>query len=292
MYSLQSNFKQLLNEALHPIIIPLRLTVRLSEQLFKVTLERVHVEHPPIEYQCYEIYLRGTVMQWTVHISAIFLECMYTLMSLFFNTARNPQMRQLGLPRSDQNDVAKINKHIDNLNFDFVLLVEYFDECIVLLKRKLCWDFESILHMKLRVMIDRKVHKSRIMKSKSYLNLHDLEATKTMLHNRYKNFSQADYILYERMNASFWTDYNKESDISDEVQHFKSVQKKVADFCALDPTLKMLNFNVSRFLEKFNPNSSQKLTLPKSKWNEAMTIHISHCLLYQANDNILRKIFK
>ncbi len=198
-------------------------------------------------------------------------------------------MRQLGLPRTDQDDEKKINEHIDKLNFDFVLLVEHFDECLVLLRRKLCWDFQSILYMKLRVVKDRRVHILSRIYERSYPNL---ERTKAMLHNSYKNWSRADYILYERMNTSVWTDYNKEQDISEEVQYFKSVQQKVEDFCGDDPTFKLLDTNVPLFVQKFNPKSSQKLNIAQSKWHKAFTLDASQCLLYKANDNILRKLFK
>ena len=198
-------------------------------------------------------------------------------------------MRQLGLPRTDQDDEKKINEHIDKLNFDFVILTEHFDECLVLLRRKLCWDFQSILYMKLRVAKDRRVHiLSRIYK-KSYPNL---EKTKAMLHESYKNWSRADYILYERMNTTFWANYNKEKDISEEVEYFKSVQKKVEYFCGNDPSLKLLNTNVSLFIQKFNPKSSLKLKFEQNKWHEAFSLDSSQCLLYKANDNTLRKLFK
>ena len=41
---------------------------------------------------------------------------------------------------------------------DFVLITEYMDESLVLLKRKWCWDMEDILYLPAKV---RTVHRGR-----------------------------------------------------------------------------------------------------------------------------------
>ena len=44
-----------------------------------------------------------------------------------------------------------IRKHIDDLaeKIDLVLIMEYFDESLVLLKRELCWDLDDVVYFKL-----------------------------------------------------------------------------------------------------------------------------------------------
>lgn len=44
-----------------------------------------------------------------------------------------------------------IKKHIDELaeKIDLVLIMEYFDESLVLLKRELCWDLDDVVYFKL-----------------------------------------------------------------------------------------------------------------------------------------------
>lgn len=44
-----------------------------------------------------------------------------------------------------------IKKHIDELEekIDLVLIMEYFDESLVLLKRELCWDLDDVVYFKL-----------------------------------------------------------------------------------------------------------------------------------------------
>ena len=44
-----------------------------------------------------------------------------------------------------------ISKHIDDLSekIDLVLIVEYFDESLILLKRELCWELDDVVYFKL-----------------------------------------------------------------------------------------------------------------------------------------------
>lgn len=44
-----------------------------------------------------------------------------------------------------------IQKHIDELaeKIDLVLIMEYFDESLVLLKRELCWELDDVVYFKL-----------------------------------------------------------------------------------------------------------------------------------------------
>ena len=44
-----------------------------------------------------------------------------------------------------------IERHINDLaeKIDLVLIMEYFDESLVLLKRELCWDLDDVVYFKL-----------------------------------------------------------------------------------------------------------------------------------------------
>lgn len=60
-------------------------------------------------------------------------------------------MFDLGLQHKYYNDPATIRKHINDLaeKIDLVLIMEYFDESLVLLKRELCWDLDDVVYFKL-----------------------------------------------------------------------------------------------------------------------------------------------
>ena len=61
------------------------------------------------------------------------------------------QIFDLGLQHKYYNDPLMIKKHIEDLaeKIDLVLIMEYFDESLVLLKRELCWDLDDVIYFKL-----------------------------------------------------------------------------------------------------------------------------------------------
>lgn len=72
-----------------------------------------------------------------------------------------------------------IQKHIDELaeKIDLVLITEYFDESLVLLKRELCWELDDVVYFKLN------------QRSKEYkqANITDQQQVKLMLSMRDSN---------------------------------------------------------------------------------------------------------
>lgn len=77
--------------------------------------------------------------------------------------------------------IAELDKH-----FDLVLIADYFDEGIILLKELLCWDFNDVLYVKTNAR----------------------SQTSTILTNNLKkkinSWNKADYMLYEYFNQTFW----------------------------------------------------------------------------------------
>ena len=60
------------------------------------------------------------------------------------------QIFDLGLQHKYYNDPVEINNHIEDLaeKINLVLIMEYFDESLILLKRELCWDLDDIVYFK------------------------------------------------------------------------------------------------------------------------------------------------
>ena len=74
-----------------------------------------------------------------------------TLLNLLHLYTWIGQIFDLGLQHKYYNDPATIRKHINDLaeKIDLVLIMEYFDESLVLLKRELCWDLDDVVYFKL-----------------------------------------------------------------------------------------------------------------------------------------------
>lgn len=79
-------------------------------------------------------------------------------------------------------DIQKLSKHLD-----LVLITEYFEESLILLKDMLCWTMDDILYFKLNV---------RRTSSVSQLT--------PELRARALKWNGADWKLYQHFNATFW----------------------------------------------------------------------------------------
>nr|XP_020474288.1 galactosylceramide sulfotransferase-like [Monopterus albus] len=86
-------------------------------------------------------------------------------------------------------DDPYVIRHIDNLSkrFDLVLIAEYFEESLILLRDTLCWTMEDIMYFKLNAR-----------KSSSVSPLTPEMRAKAI------EWNGADWKLYQHFNATFW----------------------------------------------------------------------------------------
>ncbi|XP_070568177.1 galactosylceramide sulfotransferase-like [Ptychodera flava] len=106
---------------------------------------------------------------------------------------RNPQFFDLGLPLQQMDapsDVARALSRIET-DFDLVLITEYLDESLLVLKKKFCWEMNDILYFKINVVHPNgtKLPEGLIQKT--------------------KNWNSADVILYEHFNRTLWREVGK-----------------------------------------------------------------------------------
>eukprot|EP00055_Hartaetosiga_balthica_P003412 m.7674 g.7674 ORF g.7674 m.7674 type:complete len:774 (-) comp2884_c0_seq2:1336-3657(-) len=94
-------------------------------------------------------------------------------------------------------------------NFGTVLITEYMMESLVLMKRRLCWTLNDVLHMSLKVS-----HEHKAMVVKDHPSLKKLDEL---------NF--ADLMLYRHFNASFWrqVEEEKKNGFDKEVEELKEM---------------------------------------------------------------------
>lgn len=129
----------------------------------------------------------------------------------------------LGYPPEERNNLHKIFSFVKQLDMDFdlMLIMEYFEESLVLLRRQFCWPLRSILY------ISKNVRKYKNFVTKTNANDGHEEYYK-MLH---KKWSQIDYILYDHFNETFWKKMASHSDINEEVEYFKELNNNVTTYC-------------------------------------------------------------
>ncbi|XP_019637617.1 PREDICTED: galactosylceramide sulfotransferase-like [Branchiostoma belcheri] len=174
---------------------------------------------------------------------------------------RNCMVRDLGFPESLYENSEAIGDFIEGIEQDFtlVMILQYFDQSLVLLKRKMCWSIRDILYD----------HKHRTKNGKATKpNITDEMKQTFLKHNN------ADSMLFQHFNDSLWRQISQEGDdFQAEVRHFKQVNIEVTQYCG-------------------NKNKTSPLEVANSTWNEEFSVTPNFCSMLgrtrQTWDGILR----
>lgn len=128
----------------------------------------------------------------------------------------NRQSLDLGLTPTKLRDVQSILSHIVTVDgvFDLVLITEYFDESLVVLKRRMCWQLKDILYLR----------KNAAYQSFDF-NLS--EEDKTSL----KKWNMADLYIYQYFREKFVEKLSKELNITEETNNFRRILNETRTFC-------------------------------------------------------------
>ncbi|XP_078620876.1 galactosylceramide sulfotransferase-like [Branchiostoma floridae x Branchiostoma japonicum] len=138
--------------------------------------------------------------------------------------------------------IAKISKEMD-----LVMITDYYDESLVMLKRLMCWELRDILYFK--------------MLSFSYET--KAEHIPPALVENHRKWDIVDYHLYKHFNRTFWKKVNElGDDFRAETAHFKTVHFSVLKHCTID-----------------NPHNQGVLVVPESRWNPSFTVTYEFCTL-------------
>ncbi|XP_078581760.1 uncharacterized protein LOC144865087 isoform X2 [Branchiostoma floridae x Branchiostoma japonicum] len=102
--------------------------------------------------------------------------------------------------------------------YSVVLITEYWEESLVLLKRKFCWTLYDILHTtdRLHALHTKKEHIPLTTEQKQ----------------NHRKMSNIDYVMYDYLNETFWQHITKEgSEFWDEVTYYKTLNSEVNKHC-------------------------------------------------------------
>lgn len=131
--------------------------------------------------------------------------------------AKNMLWFDLGYDPDKDHDDEYIQKSLKELDdtLTFVLITDYFDESLVLLKHAMCWSWEDILYVKFKMRTDDA--KTKIT---------------PIMADRIKSWNRADWIMYQHYNTSFWaraSEYgidNLNRDVEELQRRNKEAEKK------------------------------------------------------------------
>lgn len=171
---------------------------------------------------------------------------------------RNGMFFDLGLEPKDFEDEAKINLTIKRFDSEFhlVMLMEHFDESLVLLKRLLCWDSNDMLYFQLN---ERK-HKQK----RTHFT--------TDLTRKIRSWSNADVRLYQHFQEVFYQILAKQGeDFNEEVRDLQFRNYFMRHSCLEEQDIKMqdaLNADVRRYIIRQNITSALRRTCDRMLWDE------------------------
>lgn len=174
--------------------------------------------------------------------------------TLALHLVRNPMSFDLGLDfRYFQNRTA-VERYLNFLDkeFDLVMIMEYFDESLVLLRRLLCWDMKDILYFKLNERQDKQKRK--------FMN-HEVRED-------IKSWNKADFMLYHYFNRTFWKKVKAQGpSFKRELKIFRRKNKALTRAC-----LKEGNFLDEAYTGVYVKGYSLKKNIPseKKKFCESM----------------------
>ncbi|XP_035658503.1 galactose-3-O-sulfotransferase 2-like isoform X4 [Branchiostoma floridae] len=102
--------------------------------------------------------------------------------------------------------------------YSVVLITEYWEESLVLLRRKFCWRLYDILHttQKLHALHTKKEHVSLT----------------TEQEETHRKMSNVDYMMYDYLNKTFWQRVTNEGpEFWEEVTYYKTLNSEVNKHC-------------------------------------------------------------
>ena len=134
-----------------------------------------------------------------------------------FTLLQNPSLFDLGLHAVYHGNLTVVENYICFLRkeFDLVMLMEYFDESLVLLKRRFCWKMEDILYFKLN---ERRNTEKRNITSH----------TKELI----RKWNSADVLLYNVFNQTLWKLIEQEgTEFYEDLALFRKTRQSMEKAC-------------------------------------------------------------
>ncbi|XP_033119549.1 galactosylceramide sulfotransferase-like [Anneissia japonica] len=166
--------------------------------------------------------------------------------SSYANYLRNPNLYDLGLQPNQQKNKTLVNLFIQRISrdFDLVLINEYYNESLLLLKKILCLSFEDILYIPKGIRSDKRRY--------------------TISNNARESINRwcwADALLYAHFNKTFWErvrDYGPS--FQDDLRYFERKLKDTTLNCTIaNKTHDDIKHRGSHYI--MNPNGDKYCSL-------------------------------
>lgn len=142
----------------------------------------------------------------------------------------NGQLFDLGMTfKSDMKSKTAIERKIIEVeeDFDLVLIAEYFDESLLLLRKMMCWTFDDIVYIK----------------KKQRFGVNRENPPDKKMADEIRKWNEGDVMLYEKFNRTLWKKVHKYGpNFERDLRYFREMNNAITKSCV----------NISSFNEQGN----------------------------------------
>ena len=187
---------------------------------------------------------------------------------------KNAMAYHFGYSKQFNDSAASIEHFLKHLEKEvsFVLILERFDESLVLLKRMFKWTLKDISYMP---MWSLKFHGRR-----NYHVIRDVNTTRDII-KLHKKWAPVDYALYDHYYDKLKEVLSsQDQDFWDEVNHFKNIVKRLKSFCVTMCDKDYSHFFSQSIFDIRMELSVQREIFKATKWNEEFSVSYQECITY------------
>lgn len=150
-----------------------------------------------------------------------------------------------------------IQKFVEDLTerIDLVLIAEYFDESLIMLKRELCWDLDDVVYFRFH-------QRGQDYKEKNITEKMNLQIIK---------WNKADWDLYQHFNRTLWEKISKEGlHFQDEVKELRrkiwTLEKQCISSMQVSEKTGELETILSSEIPAYNRYLCRKMTMSEKEY--------------------------
>ena len=182
----------------------------------------------------------------------------------------------LGLDPEDCENKDKIREFLQKISkeFNHMLISEFPDESLIVMRRKLCWEISDIICLPLNV------------KNYSY---NDEQNNDDMWGNKIIRWSHVDFKLHSKFNETLWREISGYGpSLWKELDFFKAQTRRIYKFCSQILALILKHSAQARILLQ----SEEHITIPGSPWGGEYRIDHVWFLMSKMNLNAFKNIIR
>ncbi|XP_013929316.1 PREDICTED: galactose-3-O-sulfotransferase 2 isoform X2 [Thamnophis sirtalis] len=170
----------------------------------------------------------------------------------------------------DEHYIQSVFHNIEEI-FHLILIADFFDESMILLKDFLCWDLDDVIYFKMNA-------RSR----------HSIQTLKPENKEKVKEWCALDWELYKHFNKSFWMKIQERMDLKTlykEVDLLQKRQSELMESCLLEETAidhnqiknknmkpfqsgnaRIMGYNLKQDLDNTTLNICKKMIMPELQY--------------------------